>query len=377
MGLKAWWSRVWRNTEWISLVATLVTTLVLLAFTKWASLIVGDLHSVIEKGALDFMANDRDLVWGICSKPFLNSEMGGHILSWNFSMVCDDAPTDYNRPFIVNPRSTFAFLNSLTQNTSRRCYDLMTEVQHPTEGERDCAAFFEDIRTHGNWQSVKHMPIQDVHAHGSQHLKDVISIPLDDVTGDGANQTIIFRMASANSSVVMHVNNSDWITRDGNADELIRKHQQAVCNKTILDRKVPPYWVGRYTCEAGVDRTYQDIFSTAILGLKERDTVRPIESLGIIGRFDDWYAIYTGMLAGFFASCATLLALVLIAVMQATFNLGASLAAAEEAKWKAREQEKDKKIEAMSQKLEDLCTSLIGTDRASAVGVNGQKGHAE
>ncbi len=135
--------------------------------------------------------------------------------------------------------------------------------------------------------------------------------------------------------------------------------------------------MGRYKCESGVDRTYRDIFSTQMLVLKAKDTVRPVESLGIIGRFDDWYAIYTGVLAGFFASCATLLALILIALMQATFNLGASIAAVEEAKWKAKEIEKDKRLAAMSEKLETLCTSLIGTDRATPSTVNGEKGHVE
>ncbi len=369
MGFREWWGRLWKNTEWISLVATLLATLALLGFTKWTSLVVDDLHSVIDRRTQTFMVGDRELVWGICPSPPLKSDTIGHVLYLNASMVCDgahpekDGSIDNSASAVRDPG--LMFLDSLTHNMTRRCYDVAIEVLHPSQGELNCTILFEDLRSQGNTTSLTHMPVR---------LKDVISIPNDDMTRDVGNHMILFRMATWNSSVVMVVNNSDWFSRDGNADLLITMYQNAVCHKTVLDRKLPILWVSRFECKDGVEVTYRDTYQNTFLEIQARYTLRPVESLGIIGRYDDWYAIYTGVLAGFFGSCATFVALILVALMGATFNMGASVDATQEAKWKAREAEKENRLEAILQRLEAGHTSPMGPVRASTAGVNGHKG---
>jgi hypothetical protein len=240
MRVKGWLRRLWTRTDWIGLIATILATLTLLAFTKWAAVVIGELQSIIEQRTLAYMADDPDLIWGICTKMPLQARPEGDMLLWNFTMTCDDIHIEefkrqtHDGLVIVNPYTSFAFLNNLTRNAPRYCYDVNIEAKHPGKGGVNCTAFFDDVLKRGDWANDEYMTLPDVQMYGNDYLRDVICLPVD-----AATHKIVFRMGTWNTSVAMVVDDANWFRRDGKADELIMKHQSAVCHKPIPEVKFP------------------------------------------------------------------------------------------------------------------------------------------
>jgi hypothetical protein len=121
-----------------------------------------------------------------------------------------------------------------------------------------------------------------------------------------------------------------------------------------------------------VENSYWDEYTAILLQIRTKAAVHPLRSLGISGSYDDWYAIYTGMLGGLFGSCATVMALILVGLLGATFNLAGHEEPLKPAEIMARQTKKDDKekrleamshgLETMSHRMEAVYASLVGTN---------------
>lgn len=228
-------------------------------------------------------------------------------------------------------------------------------VKNASLGVVDCNFLFKDLSKQAN-ASAAYMPLDDVQANGNNYLRDVIYLP--DVPFNYNSGKIVFRIGTHNACVHMVVDPSTWDAGYVDPWALIRRHQEAVCHKDVFLDQLPDYTLKYYACAENVSSTHWDGYTSILAQVKSSFA---FEFTFMEGTYDDWYGLYIGVLASLVGSVVALAACCAGALLGAFVpekRTNSPLPTAELAKRRAKKDEQEKRLETISQKIEDMCDRL-------------------